>query len=249
MRGAYDNAQFNTTQWTLVGRMCGGSEAEARDALDVICSNYWPPLYAFSRRKGLAEEDAKDLVQGFFAALLSGEWLKSVDAKKGKLRTFLLTMLERYMSSEWRKHYAAKRGSGKQLISFENCQQEIWLPEDGNNVSSEAWYDRQWALLMISRCFDKLRSQYAERGLVEKFDGLKSFLEWNDDSQSQDDYGNIADQLGMSAGAVKVAVFRLRQQFRKILVTEVTETLPTKDPDDVQQELRYLLSAIGNEMN
>ena len=249
MHEAHKNAQFNTTQWTLVGRMCGESEADARDALEVICSDYWPPLYAFSRRKGMGEEDAKDLVQGFFAALLSGESLKSADAKKGKLRTFLLTMLERYMSSEWRKQYAVKRGSGKPLMSFDDRHQELLHAEDGMALTSEAWYDRQWALLMITRCFDKLHSHYKERGLDEKFERLKGFLEWNGDDQSADDYGDIAAQLGMTSGAVKVAVFRLRQQFRKMLVSEVTETLPTNDTDDVQQELRYLLSAIGNEMN
>ena len=42
----------------------------AHAALENLCQTYWPPLYAYVRRRGNSPEDAQDLTQAFFAHLL-----------------------------------------------------------------------------------------------------------------------------------------------------------------------------------
>jgi RNA polymerase sigma-70 factor (ECF subfamily) len=58
-------AGFQTTHWTLVSRARSDPAETARKALSDFCEAYWPPLYAFLRRRGHAPSEAQDLVQGF----------------------------------------------------------------------------------------------------------------------------------------------------------------------------------------
>ena len=63
--GPTADSPFLTTRWTVVTR-AGGESADAEAALAQLCRDYWYPLYAFARRRGLAAEDAQDATQGFF---------------------------------------------------------------------------------------------------------------------------------------------------------------------------------------
>ena len=81
-------------------------------ALEQLCKTYWYPLYAYARRRGCSAEDAQDLTQGFFAALLRRNALASVDPSRGKFRSFLLASMNHFMSDEWDKARAQKRDAG-----------------------------------------------------------------------------------------------------------------------------------------
>ena len=60
---------FRTTRWSLV--LAAAADGDGREkALQELCSLYWPPVYAFFRSSGHAEENALDLTQGLFAYLL-----------------------------------------------------------------------------------------------------------------------------------------------------------------------------------
>jgi RNA polymerase sigma-70 factor (ECF subfamily) len=54
----------------------------------------------------------------------------------------------------------------------------------------------------------------------------------------------MAEQLGMTEAAVKVAVHRLRQRYGELLRAEIARTVAT--PAEVNEELRYLVSVIRN---
>jgi len=56
-------------------------------------------------------------------------------------------------------------------------------------------------------------------------------------------YGPVAAELGLNEGAVRVAVHRLRQRFREIFREELVHTLA--DPEDLAEEMRYLLAALA----
>jgi len=51
-----------------------------------------------------------------------------------------------------------------------------------------------------------------------------------------------AARLGMTDGAVKVAVHRLRQRYRELLRAEIAETVT--DPSDIDVEMRHLVAAL-----
>ena len=104
------NSPFPATSWTMVNLAQQSASEDAFEALSQLCEAYWYPLYAFLRGSGSSPEDASDLTQGFLAALVEKEYLKSVDRNKGKLRTFLLDALTKFRSKEYRARTAQKRG-------------------------------------------------------------------------------------------------------------------------------------------
>lgn len=67
--------RFATTQWSLVftaGRRCN---AESDRALEKLCRAYWPPLYAYVRRRVSDIHEAQDLTQAFFERLLEKRYM------------------------------------------------------------------------------------------------------------------------------------------------------------------------------
>ncbi|HSH96420.1 MAG TPA: RNA polymerase subunit sigma-24, partial [Roseimicrobium sp.] len=72
------HAAFHNTRWSVVLAAQGKSTGDASVALELLCRQYWPPLYAYVRHRGYKPHDAQDLTQAFFARLLEKEWLSVV---------------------------------------------------------------------------------------------------------------------------------------------------------------------------
>src|SRR3974390_2304541 len=75
---------FVTTHWSVVLTAGRSDTTRARAALENLCRTYWPPLYAYVRRRGYSPEDAEDLTQGFFTRLLELNSLTEGRREKGK---------------------------------------------------------------------------------------------------------------------------------------------------------------------
>lgn len=101
---------FDTTRWSVVRAAASSRPAEARQALEALCSTYWYPIYAYIRHRGYAAEDAKDLNQEFFARFLEKDYLKDVDPVKGRFRSFLLASVNHFLSNERDRARTLKRG-------------------------------------------------------------------------------------------------------------------------------------------
>lgn len=89
-------AAFTTTHWSVVLEAQGETPA-AQKALEILCRTYWRPLYGFVRRQGLRREEAQDLIQDFFARLLEHRNLDMVRREKGRLRSYLLVSIKRFL--------------------------------------------------------------------------------------------------------------------------------------------------------
>lgn len=231
--------QFHATRWSLV-MQARGQGAEARRALEDLCAAYWFPLYAWCRRFGLAAADAEDMVQGFFVKVLEKDLFAAADAARGKLRTFLLTALQRHVRDEQGKATALRRGGGD-VVSFDGNDAESWYAgERIEGESAEHMYDRQWALTVLDQAIRRLEEEAAARGKTEVFAAMRPFLTGEG---SAADYERAGQPLGMNAGAFKVAVHRQRARFRESLRAEVAETQP---PDaGIDEEIAYLMKVLG----
>ena len=120
-RPAPTEALFQSTCWSVVLDLDASDPARARTALEELCRAYWPPLYAFARRKGLAPHDAQDLVQGFFLALCAeDDFRKYVRHPDARFRTWLLSCLRRFEIDEWRKQQTLKIGRA-------SCRERVCL--------------------------------------------------------------------------------------------------------------------------
>ena len=235
-------AAFSTTHWSVVLRAGGEFSTEAQEALEKLCCAYWYPLYAYVRRQGHAIEDAQDLTQEFFARLLERKYLRLADRNRGRFRTFLLTSLKHFLLNEWIKGNREKRGGGQKVLSLdEEVAESRFAAEPAVDRPPDALYDSGWAATLMDRALVALRAEFEQPGKLDSFERLKVFV-WGEKNALS--YAAMAGQLGMTEGAVKVAVHRLRQRYGELLRAEVAQTVTT--PVEVDEELRYLISVIRN---
>ncbi len=210
-------ARFQTTNWSLVFAAGGSPEA-----LNDLCTRYWPPVYAYARRCGLDRADAEDLTQAFFGRLLEHRDLAQVDPRRGKFRSFLLASLKHFMSNERDRAQAKKRGGGVVHV-------EIDIDTADEALTPDQLFDKQWALVVVERALRELR----EAGEPEY---LMPFL------SGEESYATLAAERGTTEGALRVAVHRLRRRFRDHLRRIVSETV---EPEDVDDEIRFLIGAVS----
>lgn len=215
------------------------ASAPALKALDDLCRAYWLPLYAYVRRMGNPPADAEDLTQQFFSRLLSGDALRTADPARGRFRTFLLTSMQRFLVSEWRRGQAQKRGEG--LVFNFDCQQaEEWLGLPGTGDTPEVEYDRRWADSVLNRALDRLAAEYIADGKGRLHAVLREEI-WG--RHGQRPAAELAGELGLTEGAMRVATHRMRRRFRELLRSEVAATVGTAN--DVDEELRHLAGLLA----
>jgi RNA polymerase sigma-70 factor (ECF subfamily) len=234
-------ALFATTHWSVIVAASRSDSAAQDHALATLCRSYWPPVYAYIRRRGHKPEDAQDLTQEFFSRLLAKEWLAGIEPQISRFRSFLMTAVSRFLANEYDRSMAAKRGGGVLPLNLEHaeavCRGPWTSPE-----SPERAYDRRWALAVLDQALNRLREETTASGKTQQFERLERFL-----SREADDgeYAALAREWGMSAGAVGVGVHRLRQRYREWVRTEIAATL--SDPGLVEEEMRHLLTVLQNE--
>jgi RNA polymerase sigma-70 factor (ECF subfamily) len=232
---------FETTRWSVVVAAGGEDSSAARAALATLCDTYWYPLYAYVRRRGTSADDARDLTQGFLASLLERRDFEHVRQERGRFRSFLLASLRHYLSNDVAHRRALKRGGGITFLplAFDEAEGRYRI-EPEESTTPETLYERRWALTVIERVLSQLRREWEAAGRETEFDELKSCLLGVNPSGG---YAAIAARLGISEGAVKTAVHRLRRRFQGELRTHIAETV--SDPDDVDDEIRFLVRALG----
>ena len=234
---------FATTRWSIVlaagGRALANPGAEA--ALSELCIAYWIPLYAFARRRGLAESNAADATQAFFVCLLEKDYLKDADPERGRFRSFLLTAFKRFLSRERDFSNALKRGGGVVIHSLNASDAESKCGlEPSVNETAEAVFERRWALTLLDRVLQLLEGEYQSKGRSDFFAACRGALIGTD---SAEQYSEIAERHGMTEGSVKVAIHRMRTRYRELLRIEVGQTVASAE--DIDDELRSLMDAVG----
>ena len=217
------------------------SDPRSAEALAELCQIYWPPLYGYLRGRGYDAEKAQDLTQGFFARFLEKQSVGVADPARGRFRAFLLTALKRYVINEYEREAAAQRG-GRHVhvaLDFEDAERTYAL-ERRNEDTPERVFDRKWAAITLDRALRRLRKEFDRDGKGAEADALLPYLTETSELPA---YKEVGATLGLTEGAVKVAVHRLRQRFGVALRLEVGETVV--EPGEVEDEMRELIRAVS----
>jgi RNA polymerase sigma-70 factor (ECF subfamily) len=235
------NPDFTTTRWSLVLAAQAGESTQSRRALGELCAAYWFPIYAFVRRQGYSADDASDLTQGYFARLLEKEDLKDVDPRLGRFRSFLLASVKHFLSNERDRARARKRSPGQPLLELDGqSAEDRFSIEPADDLTPEDLFERRWAMTVLERTLERLAAEWSEGARARRFRRLRGYLT---DADPAGSYAGAAADLGMSEDAVKVAVHRLRRRYGELLRDEIAQTVGS--PDDVDDEIRYLLGILG----
>ena len=237
-----NSGSFRTTCWSVVVR-AGGNAPESRAALGDLCEAYWSPVFRFLQREGRSEDDSRELAQEFFTRLLSRGSIGQVDPEKGRFRSYLLGALKHFLAERKRNESRQKRGGNAVVLSIETGGTDTspGIPiQDTTNAISDAWFDRHWALEVMDRGLRTVQSECEQAGKAKLFDVIKPWLVGDTRNLSQTD---ASVELGMSTGAIKVAIHRLRSSFRYAVQAEIAQTVT--DSDDIAEELRYFVEVLS----
>ncbi|MEM7476901.1 MAG: sigma-70 family RNA polymerase sigma factor [Planctomycetota bacterium] len=236
-------ARFHSTHWSVVFRAGDTSRQEHREALETLFSTYWYPLYAYTRRSGMDRSNAEDATQAFFVKVLEDNFVEDADPEKGKFRSFLLVVFKRFLANRHAHENTMRRGGGQKLLSldFESSEQRYAM-EPTENWTADRLFDRQWAITLLNRVMQLLEESYIGKGKQDLFLGLRRYLSGKASGDSDVSYEDLANRLGMTDSAVRVAIHRMRVSYREILHEEIAKTLI--DPAEVEGEIRFLRNAI-----
>jgi RNA polymerase sigma-70 factor (ECF subfamily) len=233
---------FRTTHWSVVLAAREKDGTGTREALASLCSTYWLPLYAFIRRQGSSPYEAEDLTQEFFFRFLERHSVGHVHLAGGKFRSFLLACLKHFLANERERAHAQRRGGGQSLVPLTGTDAETrYSLEPADQRAPEAMFDRRWAFAVLERTMTELRQEYTTAGKSELFEAFQSFLPGGQGNVSR---AYLAAKRGVSAGAIDVAIHRMRQRFGLLLREQVAQTVTCEA--EVDEEIRYLISVIGS---
>ena len=231
------SSDFEPTQWTLILRATDSQSGTGTESLKHLCHAYWSPLFAYVRSQGASSEDAEDTVQSFFRHLIESQLHKHADRERGRFRTFLLMSLRHFVSRQQRDAEALKRGGGS--------ASHVSLEQSGTSLHSalttdttpDALFDKKWALNVLEQALLRLE---AEQQNSERFALFKPLLQ--DDERGAALLQGIGPRLGMTDGAVRTLLSRLRARYRELIREEVGRLV--ENPSDLDDEIRHLMEAL-----
>lgn len=232
---------FQPTRWTLVAQARGSRERQtALHALGEFYTAYWYPLYAFARRKGWREEDARDQTQIFFQRLMEDDLLANADRERGKLRTFLLVSFQSQLSHAAAAAVAKKRGGDQPILSLdlETAEGRYQIEAADPGATPEAVYDQAWAHMMIQAAINRL----GEGSDRTEFQILRPFITSGPGKDTN--YAGVAVALNTTEENVRQKVSRYMKRLAQALRDVVRESLSDPTPEAIEQELTSLRAAL-----
>lgn len=230
---------FQTTRWTIVLQASSPNDDLRNQALTELVERNWYPLYSFLRHSGKTAEHSEDLLQGFFARVIEKNMFANVRPhERSRFRSFLLTCLKNYVTSEFKYQRAKIRNPDKQLFSidFGNANEKFQI-EAKDSISPQRAYERAWAIEQIEKALAEVQSNWIASGKEEQFEILKGCL-IKDENLSR---AKIAELLNISKETLKVRIHRIRGEFRNALCRVVSETLD--DVELLEDEINQLFFA------
>ena len=244
-QGADEPREFMTTRWSLIFSAANGEEQKARGALAELCRTYWRPIFSFVRARGNSIEDAQDLTQDFFVAILKDNWLQHADRNRGRFRSLLLRSLQNFLINADEKTHARKRGGDVEFVTWDNWAAETFsqLPASTQTLDllpPERVFDFNWATTVVERALRRLREECEAKDKLWLFRALSCHLT---DERDEVSYAVLSAELGVAETVVKKQLHAMRQRYRTLLRAEVTRTV--ENPADVDEEIRYLCTALA----
>lgn len=235
---------FPATCWSAIRHARDVSGPEAQPHLARLVELYWKPVYCVIRHARAASvDDAKDLTQEFFAAVvLGGGLIERSDPARGSFRALLRTALNGFLVDRARSAGRQKRGGGAPPLPLDPEGDAGHLLGDAQGLTPDQMFDLAWTRAVFGDAVAELERRLAAAGRAPRFEAFRRFyLEPHGAAAGRPSYAAVGEALGLTPVQVKHALVEARAELRAVLIEAVREYVD--GPEDLARELRALLGA------
>ncbi len=233
--------RFPPTRRSVIEAARSIDAGEREQALEALCVAYWKPIYKYVRwRWKRAAQEAQDLTQGFFAALLERELLDKFDAHKSRLRTYLRVCVDSFVMNEDQAGRRQKRGGSilHVALDFAAAEEELGATAiDPAKIASpeslEEFFEKEWVRSLFALAVEDLRKLCELRGRTRTYRIFESYDLEGDEKLS---YERLSKDYGISVSDVTNALAWARREFRKIALARLRELCGSEE--EFQREAR-----------
>jgi RNA polymerase sigma factor (sigma-70 family) len=230
------SCRFPQTGHTVIGQLASEDSALRALAFEKVVGAYWKPAYKYARLKWkLSNEDAKDLIQGFFTRALDKGFLHDYDPAKASFRTYLRTCLDRFAANERQSAQRLKRGGGITVVSldFEAAERELAC----STPAIEDCFHREWIRSLFELAVGALRERCELEGKQIQFHVFERYdLHAGEERIT---YDHLARQYGVTPATITNYLAAMRRDLRRILLEKLREI--TSGDREFRHEARALL--------
>lgn len=226
--------EFPQTRWSLVAGLQATDPELRQRKLHELCTLYWKPVCLYIRGAwSKSIDDAKDLSQGFFCALLKDSALERYRPDRGGFRRYLKSVLRHFAADKHDEETALKRGGGKTLVPMDGDEKSLKeLLPDGRAKTPEEAFDTAWTREIIRRAVDCVRAEFTAQGKADHF-RLFELYDLGEGGEPLT-YAKMGERLGMKESDVRNHLFGVRERVRAQIRTEISETVT--DPEELEAE-------------
>ena len=230
------HAEFPTTQWTLIEALRAKNHPQHEEAVGVLVSRYWPPVYSYLRRAGHAREQASETTQAFFVnVVLKRRLFDRAQPQRGRLRALLLASLKHYLQ-DCRRRKTAQRSDV--TISLDQVGREEDILADESTGTVDQTFDRRWAMAVLEAALRRCEQHYRGTGREKHWTAFElHVLRPSITMNHPRPLAQIAEEVGFETPDEVAGALRTVRKRTRTLLREVTaETVA----DRADQEAEYL---------
>jgi RNA polymerase sigma factor (sigma-70 family) len=199
-----------------------------RDALSSLIAVYWKPSYRHVRIKWRrSNEDAKDLVQGFFTALIERDILANFDPSKARFRTYLQICLDRFVMKQDESAHRLKRGGDQCFtVEFDEAEFELAALRSGAMAhSAEEIFLREWQREIFALALHDLETFCREVGKNLHY---RVFEQYDLAQGERPSYAEIAADNDLTVATVTNYLAWSRRELRRFVGEHISSVTPNR---------------------
>jgi hypothetical protein len=154
----------------------------------------------------------------------------------------LLGSLKNYLSNEYQRENAIKRGGKIDFVSVDFSDgEDRYSREPADSLTPEKIFDANWAVTLLAQAMEQLKQEYSDQGKGSIFEALRPYLDLSGAAQIPS-YEVVAEKLKVTGAGVKTLIHRFRKRYSEILREAVAQTVT--DPSEIDDEIRSLCEAL-----
>lgn len=240
------NDRFPPTRRSVLARVRSQDGETRRAALETLAASYWRPIYRYLRmRWGAAPDDAQDLTQGFFAAVLEKGFFESYDPSRARFRTWLRTCLDGFVSHERESMRRLKRGGAVQVLplDFEVAEGELRQLDPADALDMDEFFHREWVRHLFALAVEALRRRCDQEEKRVHFALFERYDIEGPGEPVPPSYADLAAEFTLPVTQVTNHLAWARREFRRLVLETLREI--TASDDEFGAEARAILGGAG----